>query len=127
MKSYYKVTLALVAGIGVGAAAVEALHAQAKPPVYFIGEVDVTDVEGYTKEYATKARAILTAGGAHYLAAGQKVTAFDGEAPKRVVVQVWDSLEKLQAARASAEYTEMRKTGEKYAKFRSFAVEGLPQ
>jgi hypothetical protein len=39
-----------------------------------------------------------------------KVTAFDGEAPKRVAVQVWDSMEQI---------------GEKYAKFRSFAVDGV--
>jgi uncharacterized protein (DUF1330 family) len=53
------------------------------------------------------------------------VTAFDGEAPKRLVVQVWDSMEKVQAWRANPEYLELRKVGEKYAKFRSFAVDGL--
>src|SRR5262249_25630530 len=117
------------AGIGVGAAAMEAIHAQtARPPVYLVAENDVTDIDGYTKEYAAKARAILTAGGARYLAAGQKVTALDGEPPKtRVVIQVWESMEKLQATRNSREYKELRKIGEKYAKFRTFAVEGLPQ
>jgi uncharacterized protein (DUF1330 family) len=129
MKTYHKAALLLIAGIGVGAAAMEALHAQAaKPPVYFISEIDVSDIDGYTKEYATKARAILTAGGARYLAAGQKVTPLEGEPPKsRVVIQVWDSLEKLQATRNSPEYKENRKIGDKYAKFRSFAVEGLAQ
>jgi uncharacterized protein (DUF1330 family) len=127
MKTSYKVTLAMLAGVGMGAVAMHSLHAQTKPPIYFIGEIEVTDIDGYTKDYAMKARSLLEAAGGRYLAAGQKVTAFDGEAPKRVVVQVWDSLEKLQAARTSAAYTEMRKTGEKYAKFRSFAVEGLAQ
>ena len=129
MKTYRRAVLILVAGAGVGAAAMEALHAQAaKPPVYLVAENDVTDIEGYTRDYATKARAILTAGGARYLAAGQKVTALDGEPPKaRVVIQVWESMEKLQAARNSPEYKELRKIGDKYAKFRTFAVEGLPQ
>jgi uncharacterized protein (DUF1330 family) len=129
MKTYRRAVLLLVAGAGVGAAAMEALHAQAaKPPVYLVAENDVTDIEGYTRDYATKARAILTAGGARYLAAGQKVTALDGEPPKaRVVIQVWESMEKLQAARNSPEYKELRKIGDKYAKFRTFAVEGLPQ
>jgi hypothetical protein len=40
----------------------EALHAQAaKPPIYVVAEIDVTDIDGYTKEYGTKARAVLTA------------------------------------------------------------------
>jgi heme-degrading monooxygenase HmoA len=56
-----------------------------------------------------------------------KLTALDGNAPKRAVVQVWDSMEKIQAWRDSPEWKELCKTGEKYAKFRSFAIEGLPQ
>jgi len=34
MKSRYAVALSLLAGTAVGAAAVQGLHAQAKPPVY---------------------------------------------------------------------------------------------
>ncbi len=60
-------------------------------------------------------------------AATGTVTAFDGDAPKRVVVQVWDSMEKIQAWRANPEYVELRKVGEKYAKFRSFAVDGVKE
>jgi uncharacterized protein (DUF1330 family) len=40
---------------------------------------------------------------------------------------VWDSLEQIQAWYNSPEYKEARKIGEKYAKFRSFAVDGVPQ
>ena len=128
MKIQYSVPLAMLAGIGIGAVAVQTLHAQVKPPVYIIGEIDVTNVEGYTKEYAPKVQAILKAAGARFLAAGQKVTAIEGEPPKpRVTVHVWDSLDKFQAAYNSAELKEVRKIGDKYAKFRVFAVEGLPQ
>jgi len=57
-----------------------------------------------------------------------KVTGFDGDPPKsRVVIHVWDSLEQIQAWYNSPEYKEARKIGEKYAKFRSFAVDGVPQ
>ena len=131
MKPRYTLALA-AAGFGLGALAVEGLHAQAKPPVYYIAEIDVTNPDAYAKEYAPKAQAIIKASGGRFLAiggaaAGTKVTAFDGEAPKRVVVQVWDSMEKIQAWRANPEYQELRKTGDKYAKFRSFAVEGLPE
>ena len=128
MKTQYMVTLAVVVGFALGAVAVQGLHAQAKPPVYYIAEIDVTNLDAYTKEYAPKAQALIKASGGRILAAGQKVTAIEGAPPKpRVVVQVWDSMEKIKAWRGSAEFKELRKIGDKYAKFRTFTVEGLPQ
>ena len=128
MKTQYTVALAIVAGFGLGAVAIESLHAQAKPPVYYIAEIDVTNLDAYTKEYAPKAQALIKASGGRLLAAGQNVTSIEGAPPKpRVAVQVWDSMEKIQAWRNSAEFKEIRKIGEKYAKFRSFTIEGLPQ
>ena len=131
MRSNYKIAVAVTAGIAIFA--VQGLHAQSKPPVYFVAEIDVTNPDAYAKEYAPKAQAIIKAAGGRFLAIGGSaatsgtVTAFDGDAPKRVVVQVWDSMEKIQAWRANPEYVELRKVGEKYAKFRSFAVDGLPE
>jgi len=128
MKTQYMVTLAVVVGFALGAVAVQGLHAQAKPPVYYIAEIDVTNLDAYTKEYAPKAQALIKVSGGRILAAGQKVTAIEGAPPKpRVVVQVWDSMEKIKAWRGSAEFKELRKIGDKYAKFRTFTVEGLPQ
>ena len=128
MKTYYIVGLSMLTGIGVGAIAVQTLHAQAKPPVYRVSEIEITNVEAYTKEFAPKAQAALKAAGGRFLAAGQNLTALEGDPPKtRVTIQVWESLEKMQAAFNSAEYKEARKIGDKYAKFRAFAVEGLPQ
>jgi len=128
MKTQYTVALAVVVGFGLGVVAVQGLHAQAKPPVYYIAEIDVTNVDAYTKEYAPKAQALIKASGGRLLAAGQKVTAIEGAPPKpRVAVQVWDSMEKIRAWRNSAEFKENRKIGDKYAKFRAFTVEGLPQ
>ena len=46
---------------------------------------------------------------------------------KRAVVQVWDSMEQIKAWRANPEVIELRKIGEKYAKFHSYAIGGLPQ
>jgi uncharacterized protein (DUF1330 family) len=128
MKSHYTVGLAMLAGFGFGAIAVQGLHAQAKPPVYYIAEIEVTNLDAYTKEYVPKAQALIKASGGRLLAAGQNVTAIEGAPPKqRVAVQVWDSMEKIKAWRNSAEFKEIRKIGEKYAKFRSFTVEGVPQ
>ena len=134
MKSNYKIVLVLLAGVALGGLAIEGLHAQAKAPVYFVAEIDVTNPDAYAKEYAPKAQALIKGAGGRFLAvggaaatSGGKVTAFDGDPPKRVVVQVWDSMDKIQAWRANPEYIELRKVGEKYAKFRSFAVDGVPQ
>ena len=125
MKTNYKVAIALVAGVAIGGAAIQGLHAQAKPPVFYVAEINVTNIDAYTKEYATKAVAFAKASGAKFLAAGQNAVAFDGEAPSRVVVQQWESMDKVKAWRNSPEYLENRKIGEKYAKFRAFAIEGV--
>ncbi len=36
MKTNYKLAVALVAGVAIGGAAIQGLHAQAKPPAYVI-------------------------------------------------------------------------------------------
>jgi uncharacterized protein (DUF1330 family) len=88
--------------------------------------VEITNQDGYVKEYLPKVRAVIKTSGGRIIAAADKVTAVEGEPPKaRVVIQVWDSLEKLQAYRNSAEFKEARQIGEKYAKFRAFAVDGV--
>src|ERR1700758_5540592 len=104
MKTQYTVALAMVAGFGLGAVAVQGLHAQAKAPVYYVSIIDVTNPDAYGKEYAPKAQAIIKAAGGRQLAIGgvagagaKQVIAFDGEAPKRAVIQVWDNMEKLKA------------------------------
>ncbi len=126
MKTRYTVALAMLAGVVIGGGAIQALHAQAKPPVYVVAQIDVSNPEAYAKEYVPKAIAINKAAGVRYIALGGKVTTLEGPPVKsRVVIQVWDSLEKAQAARSSAEFIEARKIGEKYATFSAFAVEGI--
>ena len=56
MKTRHAVALSLLAGAALGAAAVQGLHAQAKPPIYYVAEIDVTDLEGWTKDYGPKAQ-----------------------------------------------------------------------
>jgi hypothetical protein len=74
-----------IAGFGVGAAAVQGLHAQARPPIYQVTEIDVPrdNVDAYSKEYAPKAQAIIKAHGGRGLAATQNVTTVEGDAPNR--------------------------------------------
>ena len=134
MNRYVTVGLSMLAGAVLGGAAIQTLHAQAKPPVYYVAEIDVTNPEAYGKEYAPKARAMIEAAGGHFVAIGgaagagaKEMVVFDGEAPKRVNVQVWGDMAKLKAWRASSEYQALRKLGDQYAKFRAYAVEGLAQ
>jgi uncharacterized protein (DUF1330 family) len=126
MKTHYTVALAMLAGFGLGAVAVQGLHAQAKPPVYSVAEIDIADQAAYAT-YVPKAQAAIKAAGGKILAAGG-VTTIEGEPPKpRAVIQQWDSLEKFQAYRGSVAFKDLLPIREKVAKFRSFVVEGVPQ
>jgi uncharacterized protein (DUF1330 family) len=127
MKTHYAVALSLLAGAAAGAAAIHTLHAQAKPPVYYVAEIEITNLEGWTKEYAPKAQALIREMGGRTLASGQNVTSLEGEAPKtRVAVQRWDSMEQIKAWMSNPEYKELKALREKYGKVRAFTVEGMP-
>ena len=123
----------VLAGAFIGGLAVHELHAQVTPPVYLVGEIDVTNPDGYANEYLPKAREIIKAHGGRLIAAagaagsGSQVIAVDGEAPKRVVIYLYPSVDAVRAWRNDPAYEQVRKIGEKYAKYRPFAVEGVPQ
>ena len=122
--------LALLTGVALGAVASEAVHGQAKPPAYLIGQIEVSDPESYAKEYLPKARDIIKAHGGRLVAAagagatGNKVVAVDGEPPKRVVIYAYPSMEALLAWRNDPAYVQVRSIGEKFAKYHTFAIEG---
>lgn len=126
MHSNCKLALALVAGAAIGGAAIQTLHAQAKPPAFAVVEIDVTNQDAFLKEYSPIAGKALTEAGGKYLARGGKNVGIDGEPPKsRTVILAFENIEKAQAAFASPAYREGRKIGDKYAKFRVWAMEGL--
>jgi uncharacterized protein (DUF1330 family) len=128
MKTKYTVALALLAGVAIGGLAVQGLHAQAKPPVYVVAEIDVSNVDAYVKEYAPLAQAAIKAGGGRLLAVGNNATSIEGTAPaKRVAIQQWASMDQVNAYRKSDAFAKAREVGNKYAKFRTWAIEGLPQ
>ena len=117
----------MLAGIGMGASGTHGLEAQTEPPVYMIGMVDVSNADGYAKEYPPPARASIKAHGGVTLAAGAG-TVIEGSPPgKRFVILRWDSLEQLKGWRDSPEYTAAHKNGMKYAKFTVVAVSGVKQ
>jgi uncharacterized protein (DUF1330 family) len=124
MKTYYTVALSMLAGIGIGAVALQGLHAQAKPPAYVITEVDILD-QGAFEEFSPKVGQTVQASGGRYLARGGQIIALEGQAPKRLVLSTFESVEKAQAWRNSAAWKDLTPLREKAVKTRAYIVEGL--
>jgi uncharacterized protein (DUF1330 family) len=124
----FKVGLGMLTSFGLGAGIVEGLHAQASPPAYVISEIDVTNADAYAKEYVPLANKALADSGQKRLVSGGKAVSLSGTPPAaRVVVSMFESLEKAKTAYSSSAYLEARKIGDQYAKLRIFAVEGIAQ
>jgi uncharacterized protein (DUF1330 family) len=117
----------MLAAAALGGAAVQALHAQAKPPVYMIAINEVSDPNGYAKEYVPPAQKSVKDHGGEYVAAGP-ATQVAGNLPNGPVVIIrWESMEALQGWRNSPDFQAALKVGEKYAKFNIVAVTGVRQ
>ena len=75
------VGLAMIASAVLGAAVVQTLHAQAKPPAYNVAEITIRDQDGYDKQYLPLvAKAITDAGGKFIVRGGQTIS-YEGAAP----------------------------------------------
>ena len=121
----------MLTGIGIGAVAVQGLHAQSKPPVYLINEIDVTDPDKYGAEFTPKAQASVRNSGAKFLVIGgtagagaKPIHTIEGTPPKRMTIQLWESVDALKKWYDSPEHQDALKIGHKYATFRRYAVEG---
>ena len=124
MKAHYTIALATLAGAVLGGAAMQILHAQSKLPAYQVIEIDVKDPDLY-RQYADKAMPLQLQYSARFLARGGQVDTFAGEPPKRAVIAIYDSIEKLRALRDSPEYKTLVPLRDKAADYRSFIIEGL--
>ena len=96
MNSKFKITLAIVAGAAIGAAAVQGLHAQAKPKAYIVTESDIVDAAAAATYGPRNQAAQKAAGGRSFRTTG-KITAVVGTPPKRVGLSEWDNLEQAHA------------------------------
>jgi uncharacterized protein (DUF1330 family) len=126
MKTHVKLGLAMLAGVGLGAAAVHELHAQATPPAYVIMQSDVVDERGYANQYLPALSKALAGSGQKRLASSSEILAIAGDPPKsRIVLSVFENIDKAKAAFTSPAFQEAQDLGEKFAKIRIFAVEGV--
>ena len=129
METNFKLMLAALASVVIGAASIATLSAQGvsptkAPPAYLIAEIEVTDPDGY-KTYQDGVSSVLAASGGRFVVRGGKTVALDGAPPNRIVVIAFDSIEKAQAFRNSTVYKEFVPIRDKSSKFRLFAAEGV--
>ena len=127
MQSKHKVALALAAGFILGGVAIQALHAQAKPPSYVLAMINVKDEEGYKTNFLKEAQKQIANYGGKYVAGGfNKTTALTGSPPNRVVILRFDGLDKVKAWEDGGARDLQEKVGAKYADFQYvLAVEGV--
>jgi uncharacterized protein (DUF1330 family) len=127
MKTNYKVAIALIAGTTIGGAAIQGLHAQAKPPAIVVIDInDITDPEGFkaVTQRPTASTATVMQGG-RYIARTGNITALDGTTPKRSIIIAFDSVEKAKAWYNSPEQKKINEIRMKTTKSRSFIAEGM--
>ena len=118
--------LAMIASAALGAAVVQTLHAQAKPPAYNVAEITIKDQDGYNKEYLPLVTKAITDAGGKFIVRGGKTISYEGTAPApRVVVVQFENLDKLQALYNAASYKDAIAVGDKYSTQRIFGVEGI--
>ena len=125
MNTKFKIALAVVAGAALGAAAMQGLHAQAKPKAFTITETEAIDAAAQAV-YTPLARAALqTAGARPITRPGGRVVAIEGAAaPKRVGIQEWESLEKAQEFYNSKAWKDLSPQRDKAVKtLRRYVVE----
>jgi uncharacterized protein (DUF1330 family) len=127
MKTNYKLALTLLAGAALGAAAIQGLHAQAKPPAIIVVDIEnVTDPEGFkaVTQRPTASTATVMQGG-RYITRTDKITALDGTPPKRSIIIAFDDADKARAWYNSPDQKKINDIRSKTTKSRVFLVEGM--
>ena len=122
-----RMSVAIVGSFTLGAGAIQALHAQAKPPAFVVGEITVKDEAGYNENFLKPAQKSIADHGGKYLAGGYKktISLAGTEPPNRVVILQFANMDAVKAWREEGEADLENNVGNKYASFRVFAVEGM--
>jgi uncharacterized protein (DUF1330 family) len=124
MNAKFKIALAAVGGAALGAAAMQGLHAQAKPMAYTVTEIEVLDAAAQAVYTPLIVADIGFAGGRPINNPGGTIVALVGEAPKRVAINEWTSLDKAKAFYNSADWKRLAPQRDKAQKIiRQYVVE----
>ena len=122
--------LTMLAGVAIGAFAVQGLHAQAKPPTYVVIVIaKITDAEGFKAVPASPAAgpARLKELGGRYVIRSTMMTALDGTPPDRFVLLAFDSKDKAQAWADAPDIKALNAIRNKTTNSNSFIVEGFAE
>jgi uncharacterized protein (DUF1330 family) len=118
----------MIAGAAVGAAAIQGLHAQAKPPAYVVIPIlkinDAAAFKAGVIDKGSASTAAVKAEGGHYVIRNQNFTPLDGNPPERLIIIAFDSVEKARAWQNSATVKEVTAARIKSTNSLSFIVEG---
>jgi uncharacterized protein (DUF1330 family) len=125
MKAQFSMA-SLLAGIAIGAVALQGLHAQgAKQKAYSVGELEILDASAQAS-YLPAARKALEAahGRALRTTTGRVIQIDGGAAPKNVALVEWDSLDDAVAFYKSKAWTDLAPQRDKATKVvRRYVVE----
>jgi uncharacterized protein (DUF1330 family) len=130
MKRLLAPSLTMLAGVAIGAFAVQGLHAQAKPPTYVVINIaKTTDPEGFKAVTSSAAAgpARLKELGGRYVIRSTTMTALDGTSPDRFVVLAFDSKEKAQGWADASDIKAINAIRAKTTNSNAFMVEGFAE
>jgi uncharacterized protein (DUF1330 family) len=119
-------TMTLLAGIAIGAIALQGLHAQgAKLKAYSIGEIETLDATAQAAYLPAARKAVEAAHGRALRTTGGRVVQIDGgPAPKSVAIVEWDSLDEAVAFYRSKAWMDLAPQRDKATKaIRRYVVE----
>jgi uncharacterized protein (DUF1330 family) len=127
MTGHIKLALMLASGFVISCIGLGAMHAQIKAPAaYWVTEtLEMSDQAAFLKAIAAVPATIQSFGG-RYIVLGGKITPGEGAPPRRITVIAFDSLEKAQQWFDSPVAAAARTEAQKFAKIRSYIVEGVP-
>jgi uncharacterized protein (DUF1330 family) len=117
--------LTLLAGVAIGATAINGLNAQNKAPGAYV-VVDLSDVSNpdLFKTLLPKAEPASAAFGGKFVVRTENIVGLDGTPPKRFVVIAFDSIDKAKAWDASPAQKEITDIRQRSTKSRQFIVDG---
>jgi uncharacterized protein (DUF1330 family) len=126
MKSNYRTIVVLLAGVAIGAIALEGLHAQgAKQKAYAVAETEIIDPAAQAAYLPAARKAIEAAHGRTLRTVGGRVVQLEGGSPpKSVAIVEWDSVDEALAFYKSKAWTDLAPQRDKATKvIRRYVVE----
>lgn len=122
--------LTMVAGVVIGAFAVQGLHAQAKPPTYVVIDIaKMTDPDGFKAVTTSPAAGLARVKelGGRYIIRSTNMTAIDGAPPARFVVLAFDSKEQAQGWADAPDIKAINAIRQKTTQSSAFIVDGFAE